>query len=84
MSEQESITKEDFINQMEDFEKNTAREILKIFEDKDYIIPVSVLGLTSIVKALLDNFDTDGKLYEEVLHYLQIDKNDVKELKNND
>ncbi len=78
MSDDE-ISKEDFINEMEKFEKETASEILKLMEKEEYMLPVVVLGLISIIRALIDNFGNDA-LRDEATHFLNLNVDDLKEL----
>lgn len=75
----DEISKEDFINEMEKFEKETASEILKLMEKEEYMLPVVVLGLISIIRALIDNFGNDA-LRDEATHFLNLNVEDLKEL----
>ena len=56
----QDVTKDDFINEMETFESKTAREILELMEKEEYMLPVAVLGLISVVRALIENFGNDA------------------------
>ena len=64
---------------MEKFEKETASEILKLMEKEEYMLPVVVLGLISIIRALIDNFGNDA-LRDEATHFLNLNVEDLKEL----
>lgn len=75
----DEISKEDFINEMERFEKETASQILEIMEKEEYMLPVVVLGLVSIIRALIANFGNDA-LRDEATHFLNLNVDDLKEL----
>lgn len=45
------ITKEEFFQQMKDFEE-TAKEIELLLEEKDYELEVKVWGLAGLIRAL--------------------------------
>lgn len=78
MNENEEILKEDFMQQMEDFETKTVKEILVMLEEKGYILPVATLGLISIVRALITNFG-NKELLDEAVHYLTLDADNLEE-----
>ena len=79
MTEENEISKEDFINEMEKFEKEKESEILKLMEKEEYMLPVVVLGLVSIIRALIENFGNDA-LRDEATHFLNLNVEDLKEL----
>ena len=79
MKDENEISKEDFINEMEHFEKETAKKILMIMEEEDYMLPVVVLGLVSIIRALIANFGNDA-LRDEATHFLNLNMEDLKEV----
>lgn len=79
MNENEEILKEDFMQQMEDFETETVKEILVMLEEKGYILPVATLGLISIVRALITNFG-NKELLDEAVHYLTLDADNLEEV----
>lgn len=79
MKDENEISKEDFINEMEKFEKETASQILELMEKEEYMLPVVVLGLISIVRALIANFGNDA-LRDEATHFLNLNVEDLKEL----
>lgn len=78
----QDVTKDDFINEMETFENETAREILELMEKKEYMLPVAVLGLISVVRALIENFGNDA-LRDEATHFLNLNTEDLDEIKSN-
>lgn len=82
MTNEEEISKEEFIAQMERFEKETARKILEIMEQEQYMLPVTVLGLVSIIRALIENFGNEA-LREEATHFLNLDMKNLKEISSN-
>ena len=79
MADNEEISKEEFINKMEKFEKETARKILELMENEQYMLPVTVLGLISIVRALIENFGNEA-LREEATHFLNLDTSKLHEM----
>lgn len=76
----QDVTKDDFINEMEKFENKTAREILELMEKEEYMLPVAVLGLISVVRALIENFGNDA-LRDEATHFLNLNTDDLDEIK---
>jgi len=76
----QDVTKDDFINEMETFENKTAREILELMEKEEYMLPVAVLGLISVVRALIENFGNDA-LRDEATHFLNLNTKDLDEIK---
>lgn len=76
----QDVTKDDFINEMEKFENDTARKILELMEKEEYMLPVAVLGLISVVRALIENFGNDA-LRDEATHFLNLNTEDLKEMK---
>ena len=78
----QDVTKDDFINEMETFESKTAREILELMEKEEYMLPVAVLGLISVVRALIENFGNDA-LRDEATHFLNLNTDDLDEIKSN-
>ena len=48
---EEEITKDEFFEQMQDFEE-TAQEIQDFLQEKDYVLEVEVWGLTALARAL--------------------------------
>lgn len=76
----QDVTKDDFINEMETFESKTAREILELMEKEEYMLPVAVLGLISVVRALIENFGNDA-LRDEATHFLNLNTKDLDEIK---
>lgn len=76
----QDVTKDDFIDEMETFENKTAREILELMEKEEYMLPVAVLGLISVVRALIENFGNDA-LRDEATHFLNLNTDDLDEIK---
>ena len=71
MSEEDKqITKEDFIAEMTNFENVTAKKILDTLAEDKYMLSVEVLGLISIVRALINTYG-DEYLMDTAVHYLQ-------------
>lgn len=67
---EKEITKEDFINEMTQFENKTAHKILDILAEDKYMLSVEVLGLISLVRALINTYG-DEYLLDTAVHYLQ-------------
>lgn len=60
MSEEpKELTKEEFLEQMEDFDNSAAPEILEVLDNHKYLLAVEVLGLVSIARALIKKFGDD-------------------------
>lgn len=60
MSEEpKELTKEEFLEQMEDFDSSAAPEILEVLDSHKYLLAVEVLGLVSIARALINKFGDD-------------------------
>ena len=54
--ESHELTKEEFLEQMEDFANSAAPEILDVLDNHRYLLAVEVLGLISIARALINKF----------------------------
>lgn len=83
MTEKE-ITKEDFINEMTQFENKTAHKILDVLAEDKHMLSVEVLGLISLVRALINTYG-DEYLLDTAVHYLQFkesEEDDVPEAEN--
>ena len=76
----QDISKDDFIKEMEKFENDTARKILELMEKEEYMLPVAVLGLISVVRALIENFGNDA-LRDEAIHFLNLNVENIDEMK---
>ena len=76
--EDNELTKEQFIDEMNRFEKETANDILTVLEDNKHILAVEVLGLVGIARALINNFG-DEFLLDTAVNYLQYKPSDKKE-----
>lgn len=71
MSEEEkTITKEDFIAEMTQFENKTAKKVLDVLSEDKYMLSVEVLGLISIIRALINTYG-DEYLMDTAVRYLQ-------------
>lgn len=71
MSEEEkTITKEDFIAEMTQFEGKTAKKVLDVLSEDKYMLSVEVLGLISIIRALINTYG-DEYLMDTAVRYLQ-------------
>lgn len=71
MSEEEkTITKEDFIAEMTQFESKTAKKVLDVLSEDKYMLSVEVLGLISIIRALINTYG-DEYLMDTAVRYLQ-------------
>lgn len=85
MTENEKeITKEDFINEMTQFENKTAHKILDVLAEDKHMLSVEVLGLISLVRALINTYG-DEYLLDTAVHYLQFkepEEDDVPEAEN--
>lgn len=78
------ITKEDFINEMTQFENKTAHKILDVLAEDKHMLSVEVLGLISLVRALINTYG-DEYLLDTAVHYLQFkepEEDDVPEAEN--
>lgn len=75
----QDVSKDDFIKEMEKFENDTARKILELMEEEEYMLPVAVLGLISVVRALIENFGNDA-LRDEATHFLNLNTEDFDKM----
>lgn len=66
MSE-DTVNKDFFIEQMQDFEKATSVEIMEVLDKKDYILETEVLGLISMAKALALTFAPSDDVKDALL-----------------
>ena len=66
MSE-DTVNKDFFIEQMQDFEKATSAEIMEVLDKKDYILETEVLGLISMAKALTLTFAPSDDVKDALL-----------------
>ena len=79
MSEENTqVTKEDFIDEMTQFENITAKKILNVLAEDKHMLSVEVLGLISIVRALINTYG-DEYLLDTALHYLQYKEPEMEE-----
>lgn len=83
MSEDEEFIKTLFFNQMNDFENNTAKEIIKILDEKEYILESEVLGLITTARALIvlakEDADTKKALLDTAIYVLEEGKKHISE-----
>jgi len=68
--EEKQYTKEDFIEEMTNFEQVTAQEILEVLEKNKHMLSVEVLGLISIARVLINTYG-DEYLMDTAVRYLQ-------------
>ena len=75
MDKEEDFVKELFFNQMNDFEHNTAKKIIKILDEEEYILESEVLGLIATARALTllyaENKDSKNALLDTAIYMLQ-------------
>lgn len=62
--------KQAFIEEFNDFEKDTALKILEILDEKKHMLNVEVYGLTAIVKSLILEYG-DPLMIDGVIEYLK-------------
>ena len=55
----EEVTKELFIEQMQDFQQNTSEKIVEILDENEYLLDVEVLGLVATARALIKTYAPD-------------------------
>ena len=77
--ENKDITREDFINEMTQFENATAKKILDVLAEDKHMLSVEVLGLISIVRALINTYG-DEYLLDTAVHYLQYKEENIEEI----
>lgn len=68
--ENKEVTREEFIEEMTNFENVTAPRILKILEEEQHMLSVETLGLIGIVRALVRTYG-DEFLMDSCVSYLQ-------------
>lgn len=76
----DEITKEIFLEEMQDFEENASKEIMSILIDRQYSLSVQVLGLISIVRALITTYaqeDTEA-LLSTAEYFLKLKQDDME------
>lgn len=66
----QELTKEQFIEEMEEFDNVTSQEILEVLEKHKHLLSVEVLGLISIARAIINNFG-DEYLMKSAIDLLQ-------------
>lgn len=75
MDKDEEFVKELFFNQMNNFENNTAKKIIKILDEEEYILESEVLGLVATARALVllygENEDSKNALLDTAVYMLQ-------------
>lgn len=82
MSEEEKqYTKEDFIEEMTNFEQVTAQEILEVLEKNKHMLSVEVLGLISIARVLINTYG-DEYLMDTAVRYLQYTEPETSDIPN--
>lgn len=64
------VTREEFIEQMTNFENITAPKILKVLEEQQHMLSVETLGLIGIVRALVQTYG-DEFLMDSCVSYLK-------------
>ena len=74
MNEEEQLeeNKEAFLKEFNEFERETSVEILKILDEKKYMLNVEVYGLAAIIRALIQSYGTPLML-DGVIEYLNYD-----------
>lgn len=75
----EEATYEDFVNQIDDFQKNYVPKMLQDFEDKGYYVDTCAYVLSATVGALLKVAD-DGLLKRECINSIEEETKDIKEM----
>lgn len=71
------IEENDFREELEKFEKEAIPQILKIIEKENYLLPVTVLGLASILRSLIRNFGNEY-LLNTVINYLKLNEEELE------
>ena len=71
--ENKEVTREEFIEEMTNFENVTAPRILKILEEELHMLSVETLGLIGIVRALVRTYG-DEFLMDSCVSYLQFEE----------
>ncbi len=74
IEEQMEKNKEVFLKEFNDFEKNTSIEILKILDEKKYMLNVEVYGLAAIIRALIQQYG-NPQMLDGIIEYLEYDFN---------
>lgn len=75
----EEATYEDFVKQIDDFQKNYVPKMLQDFEDKGYYVDTCAYVLSATVGALL-KVANDGLLKRECINSIKEETKDIEEM----
>lgn len=67
---EKELTREDFYEEMNRFEKTSLNEIMDTLQKNKHILSVEVLGLIGIVRILIDQYG-DEYLKDAAVNYLK-------------